>query len=154
MCIRDSLEVLVLMAGIDLPVSAIREQIASAVNLIIQQTRFPCGSRKITRVTEVVGVESGTIQLQDIFIFKQTGRDAEGNVVGHFQPSGFIPSFYETLAELGHKNDVSLFERRSRDSNFDDSTAGGSENGAGQFTEKLQDASRVESPANDLMSVS
>ena len=148
------LEVLVLMAGIDLPVSAIREQIASAVNLIIQQTRFPCGSRKITRVTEVVGVESGTIQLQDIFIFKQTGRDAEGNVVGHFQPSGFIPSFYETLAELGHKNDVSLFERRSRDSNFDDSTAGGAENGAGQFTEKLQDASRVESPANDLMSVS
>jgi len=118
------LEVLVLMAGIDLPVGAIREQISSAVDMIIQQTRFPCGSRKITRVSEVVGVESGTIQLQDIFIFKQTGRDSEGKVVGHFQPSGFIPSFYEELAELGHKTDVSLFERRSHDNSFDEPIAG------------------------------
>ena len=69
------LEVLVLMAGMDLPVTAIREQVASAVDIIIQQTRFHCGSRKITRVTEVVGVESGTVQLQDIFVFDQNGVD-------------------------------------------------------------------------------
>jgi len=123
------LEVLVLMAGIDLPVSAIREQIASAVDLIIQQTRFPCGSRKITRVTEVVGMESGTIQLQDIFIFKQTGRDNNNTIVGHFQPTGFIPSFYETLAELGHSNDVSLFDRRSHDDGLDEDIATGFDNG-------------------------
>jgi len=123
------LEVLVLMAGIDLPVSAIREQIASAVNLIIQQTRFPCGSRKITRVTEVVGMESGTIQLQDIFIFKQTGRDANSNIIGNFQPTGFIPSFYETLSELGHNNDVSLFDRGSCDDSFDEAIATGFDNG-------------------------
>lgn len=103
------LEVLVLMAGMDLPVSAIREQVASAVDIIIQQTRFPCGTRKITRITEVVGVESGTVQLQDIFKFKQSGIDTEGAVTGHFSASGFIPSFYETLAELGKSMDMSLF---------------------------------------------
>ena len=132
------LEVLVLMAGLDLPVSAIREQTASAVDLIIQQTRFPCGSRKITRVTEVVGVESGTIQLQDIFIFKQTGRDSDGKVSGHFQPTGFIPSFYETLAELGHKTDVTLFERRANENIFDGSSAADSRKGLPETTVKAE----------------
>lgn len=103
------LEVLVLMAGMDLPVSAIREQIASAVNLIIQQTRFPCGSRKITRVTEVVGMESSTVQLQDIFIYRQNGRDKDGRVRGRFEATGFIPSFYEELAEHGYELDFQLF---------------------------------------------
>ncbi|PID42070.1 MAG: hypothetical protein CSB48_11735 [Proteobacteria bacterium] len=62
------LEVMVLMSGMDLPIQAIREQIASAVDIIVQQTRYPCGSRKISRITEVVGMESGIIQLQDIFL--------------------------------------------------------------------------------------
>ena len=113
------LEVLVLMAGMDLPVTAIREQVSSAVDMIIQQTRFPCGSRKITRVTEVVGIESGTVQLQDIFRFKQSGRDAEGRVVGHFEPTGFIPSFYEELSELGHELDMGIFSKQRANGEFD-----------------------------------
>lgn len=103
------LEVLVLMAGMELPVSAIREQVASAVDIIIQQTRFHCGSRKISRVTEVVGVESGTVQLQDIFIYDQTGVDEEGRVVGTFRATGAIPSFYEELRSIGIEVNLDAF---------------------------------------------
>lgn len=103
------LEVLVLMAGMDLPVTAIREQVASAVDVIIQQTRFHCGSRKITRITEVVGVESGTVQLQDIFLFDQKGVDEEGRVRGGFKASGAIPTFYEELRSIGIDVDLECF---------------------------------------------
>lgn len=108
--VLSRLEVLVLMAGMDLPVAAIREQVASAVNLILQQTRFPCGARKITRITEVVGVESGTVQLQDIFRFEQQGVDEERRVRGYFTATGAIPSFYEALREIGVEVDLSFFE--------------------------------------------
>ncbi len=104
------LEVLVLMAGMDLPVTAIREQVASAVDMIIQQTRFPCGSRKITKVTEVVGVESGTVQLQDIFEYKQEGVDENGVVQGEFRATGFIPTFYEELRRIGIQVDLDAFK--------------------------------------------
>ena len=105
------LEVLVLMAGLDLPVTAIREQVASAVDMIIQQTRFPCGSRKITRITEVVGVESGTVQLQDIFAYHQEGQSADGRVRGKFMATGAIPTFYEELREIGVDVDLTPFDR-------------------------------------------
>jgi len=95
------LEVLVLMAGMELPVTAIREQVASAVDIIIQQTRYHCGSRKISKVTEVVGVESGTVQLQDIFIYDQSGVDDKGTVQGEFTATGNIPTFYEELRSIG-----------------------------------------------------
>jgi pilus assembly protein CpaF len=95
------LEVMVLMAGMDLPVTAIREQIASAVDIVVQQTRFACGTRKVTSITEVTGVESGKIQLQEVFAFVQTGRDAKGKTVGHFTGRGFVPEFYEELAAVG-----------------------------------------------------
>ena len=104
------LEVLVLMAGMDLPVTAIREQVASAVDLIIQQTRFPCGTRKITRITEVVGVESGTVQLQDIFVYRQEGLDEERRVRGSFAATGAVPTFYEELRSFGMEVDLSAFE--------------------------------------------
>ncbi|MBX2839178.1 MAG: CpaF family protein, partial [Gammaproteobacteria bacterium] len=104
------LEVLVLMAGMELPVAAIREQVASAVDMIIQQTRYPCGSRKITKVTEVVGVESGTVQLQDIFIYRQNGRDSEGKVRGEFMATGAIPTFYEELRRIGVEIDLTCFD--------------------------------------------
>ncbi len=110
---RDALsrlEVLVLMAGMDLPVTAIREQAASAVHLIIQQTRFPCGARKVTRVTEVVGVESGVVQLQDIFVFKQEGVDANRRIQGRFVATGAVPTFYEDLRDIGVDVDMSAFE--------------------------------------------
>ncbi len=103
------LEVLVLMAGMDLPTTAIREQIASAVHLIIQQTRFPCGSRKVTKITEVVGVESGTVQLQDIFVYRQNGLGPDGKVAGQFVATGAIPTFYEELRQIGMEVDLSLF---------------------------------------------
>ena len=112
--VLSRLEVLVLMAGMDLPVTAIREQVASAVNLIIQQTRFPCGSRKITRITEVVGVESGTVQLQDIFRFEQQGVDEERRVRGYFSATGAIPTFYEELRNIGVDVDLSFFSPRSQ----------------------------------------
>ena len=107
------LEVLVLMAGMDLPVTAIREQISSAVDMIIQQTRFHCGSRKITRVTEVVGVESGTVQLQDIFVFDQKGIGEDGRIRGSFRATGAIPTFYEELREIGIEVDLDVFALRS-----------------------------------------
>jgi len=105
------LETMVLMAGLDLPVSAIREQIASAIDIVVQQTRFACGTRKITHITEVTGVESGRIQLQDIFEFKQTGVDAAGKTQGYFTGCGFVPEFYESLRRIGVPLDIGIFER-------------------------------------------
>lgn len=105
------LEVMVLMAGMDLPVSAIREQVSSAVDMIVQQTRFPCGTRKITRITEVVGIESGTVQLQDIFRYEREGFSTEGKILGRFAATGFIPSFYEELRGMGMNLDISIFRK-------------------------------------------
>jgi len=103
------LEVLVLMAGMELPVTAIREQVASAVDVIVQQSRFACGSRRITRITEVVGVESGTVQLQDLFAFERDGAEADGRVRGRFRATGAIPVFYEELRGMGVDVDLDCF---------------------------------------------
>lgn len=103
------LEVMVLMAGMDLPTQAIREQIASAINIVVQQTRFPDGSRKITHISEITGMESGTIQMQDIFRYKQDGFDSEGRVKGNFVATGQIPEFYEQLRARGLQVDMSIF---------------------------------------------
>jgi pilus assembly protein CpaF len=81
-----------LMAGMDLPVRAIREQIASAVDLIVQQDRLKDGTRKITNVTEVQGMEGDVIVLQDIFVFQQTGIE-NGKIVGRMKPTGIRPKF-------------------------------------------------------------
>lgn len=109
---RDALsrmEVLVMMAGMDLPISAIREQIASAINIIVQQTRFSCGARKVTHITEVTGIEGGKIQLQDIFVFDQRGVDQNGKTQGEFVSCNFVPSFYEDLARIGLELDLGIF---------------------------------------------
>jgi pilus assembly protein CpaF len=95
------LETMVLMAGIDLPVRAIREQIAGAIDLIIQQTRLKDGSRKITNITEVQGMEGDVIVLQDIFAFQQEGLDEQGKVIGRLIPTGVRPKFYERLEASG-----------------------------------------------------
>lgn len=95
---RDALarmEVLVMMAGMNLPVRAIREQIASAVHLIVQLTRFSCGARKVTAITEVIGIESETIQLQDVFVFRRNGLGQDGKTQGRFEYSGMLPAFLE-----------------------------------------------------------
>ena len=109
---RDSLarlETMVLMAGMDLPVRAIREQIASAVDIIIQQTRFSDGSRRVTYISEVTGMEVDIVTLQDIFYFKQEGFDDENKVKGKYVASGFIPKFYDELQRSGIPVNMDIF---------------------------------------------
>ena len=112
---RDSLarlETMVLMAGVELPVRAIREQVAGAVDLIVQQSRLKDGSRKITAISEVVGMESDVITLQDIFTFNYgAGRDENGRFLGTLQPTGIRPKFAQDLADVGVELPVSLFSR-------------------------------------------
>ena len=103
------LETMVLMAGMDLPVRAIREQISSAVDLIVQQSRLRDGSRKITHLTEVQGMEGEIITLQDIFVFEQNGCDETGKVIGRFKPTGIRPKFLEKLSASGTNIPNELF---------------------------------------------
>ncbi len=114
---RDALsriEVMVLMAGVEMPLAAIREQVASGVQLIVQQARFACGSRKVTHISEVTGTESGTIQLQDLFLYRQHGYGPDGKVQGEFVATGAIPEFYEILAQRGIATDLSIFRAGGR----------------------------------------
>lgn len=103
------LETLVMMAGMNLPAKAIREQAAAAVHLIVQQSRLSDGSRKITYITEVVGIQGDTVSLQDVFLFKQEGLDKRRKVQGRFVASGFIPKFVEQIEAKGLKIPRSLF---------------------------------------------
>jgi pilus assembly protein CpaF len=99
---RDTLarlETLVLMAGMDLPMRAIREQVASAVDVIVHQARLKDGSRRITHVTEVERMEGDVITLQDVFLFdNQAGFDAEGRALGTLKATGLRPKFLEKMA--------------------------------------------------------
>lgn len=110
---RDALsrlENMVMMAGFELPSSAIREQIASAIHLIVQQTRLPDGSRKIVKISEVTGREGNTILLQDIFTFEQEGFDENFHVIGHHTATGNIPTFINELRQAGDLElDMSVF---------------------------------------------
>ncbi|MDR0779435.1 MAG: Flp pilus assembly complex ATPase component TadA [Pseudomonadales bacterium] len=104
------LEVMAMMAGMDLPIGVVREQISSAVNLIVHQRRYPCGSRKVSHITEITGMESGVIQMQDVFVFKPTSfHGPDGKVVGRFVATGAVPEFYEELAERGVAVDLGIF---------------------------------------------
>lgn len=103
------LETMVLMAGMDLPVRAIREQISSAIDLIIQQNRFRDGSRRITHITEVQGMEGDVIILQDLFTFRQTGVDENGRIKGSFQSTGIRPKFIHRLESSGIKLPADIF---------------------------------------------
>lgn len=95
------LETLCLMAGMDLPARAIREQISSAVHLIVQISRFSDGSRKLSSITEVVGMQGETVTLQEIFRFKEEGFDKNRKVVGQFQAMGMIPTFIQKFEQRG-----------------------------------------------------
>ena len=111
---RDCLsrmEVMVMMTGMDLTMMAIREQVASAVHLIVQQNRFSCGSRKITSICEVTGIENGRVQLAEIFRFRQQGFDTNGKVQGCFEATGLVPQFYEELHRRGIDVDMRIFMR-------------------------------------------
>jgi pilus assembly protein CpaF len=104
------LETMVLMAGMELPIKAIREQIASAVDLIVQQSRLKDGSRRITHITEVAGMEGEIITLQDVFIFKQRGRDEKGGILGDISPTGIKPKFMEKLDAAGVAVPLDIFK--------------------------------------------
>lgn len=101
---RDAMsriETMCLMAGMDLPVRAIREQIASAVDVMIQQSRLKDGARKITSITEVQGMEGDVIVMQEIFSFEQTGMDEKGKIIGSLRPTGVRPKFIEKFETYG-----------------------------------------------------
>jgi len=114
---RDTLarlETMTLMAGMDLPVRAIREQISSAVDVIVHQSRMRDGSRKVTYITEVSGMEGEVITLTDIFAFEQTGYD-NGKVMGRLRPTGLRPKFMEKIEAAGISLPPTIFgagERR------------------------------------------
>jgi len=103
------LETLVMMAGLGLPLKAIKETIASAVNLVVQQSRLTDGSRRVTYISEVVGMQGEIITLQDIFIYKQEGLDKNRKIIGRFVPTGFIPKFVEEMEAKGMKVSRGLF---------------------------------------------
>lgn len=108
------LEVMVLMAGMDLPVQAIREQIASAVQIIVQQTRFGDGSRRITSITEITGMEQSTILLNEIFNYQQQGFDEHGRIKGYYHATGQVPEFYEELSKRGIGVNMEIFRSVAR----------------------------------------
>lgn len=108
------LETMVLMAGMNLPDRAIREQISSAINLIVHQARLKDGSRKVTAITEIQGMEGDIITLQDIFIFEQKGRDDKGQVIGRFKPTGIRPKFMEKLTDSGIQVSNDIFWDKQR----------------------------------------
>ena len=103
------LETMVMMSGMELPAKAIREQIASAVDLIIQQSRLRDGSRKITHITEIQGMEGEVVTMQDIFVFEQRGVDENGKIVGRLKPTGIRPKFFDKFEVSGIQLPVDLF---------------------------------------------
>ena len=112
---RDSLmrlENMVMMAGYELPSVVIREQISSAVNLVVQQSRMPDGTRKVIQISEITGREGSTILMQDIFVYEQTGFSKQGKVEGNYKATGNIPRFIEDLKVKGDlKIDMSIFNQ-------------------------------------------
>jgi len=109
---RDSisrLETMALMSGLDMPVSGIRKQIASALNLIVYLNRMPDGSRRLTHVSEVSGMEGDIVTMTDIFLFQQTGVNEENKIQGIFKATGLRPSFSQRLQTAGHKLDYKIF---------------------------------------------
>jgi pilus assembly protein CpaF len=104
------LETMVLMAGMDLPVRAIRDQVGKAIHLIIQQDRLQDGTRKIVAISEIHGLEGDTIVLEDLFRYEQTGYE-NGRVLGTFKPTGARPKCYEKFAPMGISLPLTVFGR-------------------------------------------
>ena len=112
---RDALsrlETMVLMAGLDLPLAAIREQIASAIQMIVQITRLSDGTRRVTQVAEVAGMESGVIQLSEIYLFENAGLDSNGRFVGEIMPTGLRPDFEQQIRQRGIELPAGVYDRR------------------------------------------
>jgi pilus assembly protein CpaF len=113
---RDALarlEVMVAMAGYEIPLRALRQQIASAIQIIVQMRRLPGGRRKILSVSELAGMEGDSIQMHDLFLFEQNGVDVDGHAVGHFICTGIRPRCYDRIESRGIHLPVELFQRRA-----------------------------------------
>jgi pilus assembly protein CpaF len=106
----NRLETLVLMAGAELPSRAIREQISSAINVIVQQSRLRDGQRKVIAISEVIGLHGDQIKTQDIFVFKQTGVGEDGRVQGYFTPTGIVPKYFDHMQSSGEGVSKDLFK--------------------------------------------
>ncbi len=106
----NRLETLVLMAGAELPSRAIREQISSAINVIVQQSRLRDGQRKVIAISEVIGLHGDQIKTQDIFVFKQTGVSEDGKVQGYFTATGIMPKYFDHLQSSGEGVSKDLFK--------------------------------------------
>jgi pilus assembly protein CpaF len=110
---RDALariETMVLMAGMDLPERAIREQVAAAINVVVQLVRFSDGTRKVVKLSEITGMEGNTVVMHDVFIFEQKGIDKEGKVVGEYRATGVRPMFAERFRVYGFELPQGIFE--------------------------------------------
>jgi pilus assembly protein CpaF len=110
---RDALyrlDTMVAMANLNVPDRAVRQQIASAVNLLVQINRMTDGTRKVTAISEITGMEGETITMQDIFVFQQAGIDAEGKVVGRFRATGIRPKCADKLSIAGSVLPMEMFE--------------------------------------------
>jgi pilus assembly protein CpaF len=99
-----------LMSGMDLPVRAIREQVASAVDMILHVQRYSDGTRKVMRIAEVLGMEGDIITMQDIFLFKHSGLNEKGFVMGKHVPTGIIPKFIDKIKLSGESLPMNIFE--------------------------------------------
>jgi pilus assembly protein CpaF len=97
----------------ELPISAIREQIASGINLIVHLSRLQDGSRRVTHVTEIVGMQGGVVSMHDIFEFQGRGVDAEGRIAGHLQPTGLRPHLLDRLGQFGEHVPIEWFLPRA-----------------------------------------
>tara|TARA_R110002111_G_scaffold262586_3_gene339325 strand:- start:6239 stop:7546 length:1308 start_codon:yes stop_codon:yes gene_type:complete len=106
------LETMITMGGVELPLKALRQQFASAVDLIIQVNRLQGGPRKVTHITEVLNMEQDTVIMQDIFLFIQDGIDADGRAFGHFEATGVRPAFMDRLEASGVRLPANLFANR------------------------------------------
>jgi pilus assembly protein CpaF len=113
---RDAIariETMIMMSGVELPLKAMRQQIASSVDLIIQANRLQGGPRKITSITEVVGMEQDTVVMQDVYRYSQTGVDETGRAIGRFEATGIRPSFMDRLESAGVRLPASAFRQRT-----------------------------------------
>ncbi|MGH9539535.1 MAG: CpaF family protein, partial [Terriglobales bacterium] len=105
------LETMAMMANLNLPEKAVRRQIASAVSLVIQIARFNDGTRRVTHMTEITGMEDDVVSMQDVFVFEKQGVGPDGRVLGTFSPTGIRPKFAEKLKASGIPVPASMFEQ-------------------------------------------
>jgi pilus assembly protein CpaF len=106
---------MICMAGYDIPMRALRQQIGSSLQLIVQAQRLTGGKRRVTKVTEITGMEGENLQTHDLFLFEQTGVDASGHAVGHFTVTGIRPRCYDKIESRGISLPLDLFHRRKID---------------------------------------